>query len=1112
MMKKLLLICSILLSCIAQAQIGLVQPPNIEYCHQFNNDTFNLTAQAPVVLGSLNPASYTVTYHLTLAAANAGTNAISNPSSYINASNPQVIYIRVAENANPSVFEVKSFSLILNLQPSVYEQNFTVCDLNGSPSDGLTLYDLEEIAEQVYFFSSIDPSAMEVTFYATQADAQNQANGLSSPYANTTAGQVIYARCSYYISGCTTIIPITLLTNDCTGQCLAPDDLAVTINGSTTTFGWTPVGAETQWELLVLYSGGPFPLPTMEGTVVSNNPVTFSSLECPESYDVYIRAVCGTDISDWSERVTFDLENCNTAGGDPINLTACAQSGSACFDLTINDSHVLGGLNPAENTITYHASHLDATEGINAITNTEAYCTTVAQGSTNLYVRLYNSVSEQAIVSSFTVTAQETVIENTPLQPMVQCDDDADGTVIFDLTAAAAQIGINPLAYYNTLSNALTQTNAIAGPTVFSVDVLTPLTTLYIRETVAGSCDHIYTLSLNALSNCNFANVCIGANSLCSALGVPFTNTTGIAAAEEGNAYGCLGEIPNPTWFYLPVSASGTINLKIEQSSDIAMQDPDLDVDFICYGPFTDPVTPCSGQLIADKIVDCSYSSDSVEFPVITNAVAGQFYIIMTTNYSDEPGYVRISEVGTSQGEIDCTGLRLNAFIDQNSNGIKDSGESDFALGQFHYEMNGSSVLHNITSPSGIHRIYDYNTANSYELSYSVNPDYASFYGVSASSYTNIHPVSGTGLQEYAFPVTVLQPYNDVSVTIIPDQAPRPGFTYTNTVVYTNLAGQAVTSGTINFVKDPSVSIVSNSAGAVNDASGFTYNFSNLLPFESRSITVIMQVPTIPTVTLGALLTSSVSISPLTADATPQNNTAESAQEIIGSFDPNDIMEAHGSEILAAEFTSQDYLYYTIRFENTGTASAINIRVNDMLDEQLDENTVEMVRASHGYTLDRIENRLTWNFENVQLPPTIQNPVASHGFIHFRVKPKPGYAAGDIIPNTAAIYFDFNPAVITNTFETHFVNALSVGEVASNGFLVYPNPAGSQVTVSMRDNEGVGISEIALYDMVGKIIKYVKPTASSAEALVDTSDIAPGIYLIEVTSGNAKSTKKLIIR
>jgi uncharacterized repeat protein (TIGR01451 family) len=186
-------------------------------------------------------------------------------------------------------------------------------------------------------------------------------------------------------------------------------------------------------------------------------------------------------------------------------------------------------------------------------------------------------------------------------------------------------------------------------------------------------------------------------------------------------------------------------------------------------------------------------------------------------------------------------------------------------------------------------------------------------------------------------------------------------------------------------------------------------------------ITVTMQVPTIPTVSLGNLITNSVSITPLTGDVVPANNTATVSQIIIGSYDPNDKMEAHGEQILHSSFSANDFLTYTIRFENTGTASAINVRVNDVLDSKLDENSIKMESASHNYVMDRIGNNINWKFDNIELPATSMDPIASNGYIQFKIKPKPGYAIGDIIPNTASIYFDFNPPIITNTFQTQFV-------------------------------------------------------------------------------------------
>ena len=101
---------------------------------------------------------------------------------------------------------------------------------------------------------------------------------------------------------------------------------------------------------------------------------------------------------------------------------------------------------------------------------------------------------------------------------------------------------------------------------------------------------------------------------------------------------------------------------------------------------------------------------------------------------------------------------------------------------------------------------------------------------------------------------------------------------------------------------------------------------------------------------------------------------------------------------LYADFTSNDYLYYTIRFENTGTANAEFIRVEDVLNTDLDEATFEMLDASHAVNTRRENNELTWHFYNIDLPPTVTHPNESHGYVHFRIKPKAGYALGDAIP------------------------------------------------------------------------------------------------------------------
>ena len=421
---------------------------------------------------------------------------------------------------------------------------------------------------------------------------------------------------------------------------------------------------------------------------------------------------------------------------------------------------------------------------------------------------------------------------------------------------------------------------------------------------------------------------------------------------------------------------------------------------------------------------------------MINNGQTGQYYLIMTTNFSNQAGFIRISETTTSQGGINCSGIRLNAFLDSNTNGIKDSGEQDFPLGQFQIEKNNDGNVHNITSPSGVYNIYDENATNSYDLGYTIDPAYSASYALTTASYSNVNPVIGGGLQVYYFPITIVQSYNDIAVTIIPLGQPRAGFLYQNKVVYRNFGNQTVASGTVTFTKYDNLIITGNTqSGTTPSANGFSYNFTDLLPFEVRTMTVSMQVPPIPVVSLGQLLTNNATIIPLVGDVVPENNSSTLSEIVIGSYDPNDKMESHGDKIVTSSFATTDYLYYTIRFENTGTASAINVRIEDLLDSKLDETSIKMVDASHDYILDRLDANLIWRFDNIQLPPSVENTSIGKGYITFKVKPKAGYATGDIIQNTAGIYFDFNPVIITNTFLTEFVEFLAVNEFENNDFI-----------------------------------------------------------------------------
>lgn len=459
----------------------------------------------------------------------------------------------------------------------------------------------------------------------------------------------------------------------------------------------------------------------------------------------------------------------------------------------------------------------------------------------------------------------------------------------------------------------------------------------------------------------------------------------------------------------------------------------------------------------------------------------------------------------------DSDKIVLVAFVDQNNNGVKDSGEPLFPNGSFIYQQNNNGTDVNGYSPIGQFALYDSNPANTYAFTYQVQAGFAPYYNSGTTSYSNISIPVGSGSQFLYFPVTSTQTYNDVTISIAPVTAPRPGFTYINKITYKN-QGIAATSGTITFAKPTQITTYTVSqTGTVTNVSGFTYAFTNLLPNETRVMFVTMTVPLVPIVTLNQLLTDTVTITATADDINVTNNSSTNSQIVVNSFDPNDKLESRGKTIPFNQFTQDDYFYYTIRFQNNGTADAIDVRIEDLLNAKIDETSILMVSSSHNYTLKRINNQLVWNFKNIYLTPSSLNENGSKGYVQFKVKLKPGFQAGDIIPNKADIYFDTNPAVVTATFNSKFTVPLAVSDWNSNSLVLYPNPAHNTVQLDLI-NTNEQISKVVLYDMLGKVVKTVSTTVTES-LTVNVADLARGVYLVEIISeSNFKVTKKLILK
>jgi uncharacterized repeat protein (TIGR01451 family) len=167
--------------------------------------------------------------------------------------------------------------------------------------------------------------------------------------------------------------------------------------------------------------------------------------------------------------------------------------------------------------------------------------------------------------------------------------------------------------------------------------------------------------------------------------------------------------------------------------------------------------------------------------------------------------------------------------------------------------------------------------------------------------------------------------------------------------------------------------------------------------------------------------------------------------QVVGSFDPNDKQGFPNGVGETHDVLPNEQLQYLIRFQNTGTAPAYTVVIRDTLDTDLDIFSVTPGVASHDYSFTMYGERvLQWTFNNIMLADSFSNEEASHGFITYTVNQVADLTDGSQITNSAAIYFDSNEPVITNT-TLHTINYCLFNEtqaelnVTSDGPYTAPN-------------------------------------------------------------------------
>lgn len=155
---------------------------------------------------------------------------------------------------------------------------------------------------------------------------------------------------------------------------------------------------------------------------------------------------------------------------------------------------------------------------------------------------------------------------------------------------------------------------------------------------------------------------------------------SGVNSGNFGSSIGCLGSAPNPAWYVMQVGQSGRINIHLKTV-------PQEDIDFACWGPFTSATSEC-GQLLTNcngclshssingpnpsdfggypfgNLIDCSFSDLEEEYVHIPNAISGEWYVLLVTNYSNHQCQINMVSDSTSTGLTNCDIMTPHAIGD----------------------------------------------------------------------------------------------------------------------------------------------------------------------------------------------------------------------------------------------------------------------------------------------------------------------------------------------------------------------------------------------------------------------------------------------------------------
>jgi uncharacterized repeat protein (TIGR01451 family) len=443
----------------------------------------------------------------------------------------------------------------------------------------------------------------------------------------------------------------------------------------------------------------------------------------------------------------------------------------------------------------------------------------------------------------------------------------------------------------------------------------------------------------------------------------------------------------------------------------------------------------------------------------------------------------------TKLSNFNLKSLSGTVFIDKNKNGIKDTDEKGFPNAKVF--LSNAGAFTTTDSLGNYAFLADLKATDT--LKASIDSKYATYtppYLLVSQSDTvkNIGVFIPANLQDLVVNGTAITP-------------PRSGFTNSYLLTYKN-AGAITKSGKVTFTYNAKQTYVEATQAPTSNANNaLSWDYANLQPNESRTLKVTFK--TAADVPIRTQLTNVATIEPIATDTFKTDNVDSLFQIVVGSYDPNDKQVSFlNTRQVPSVIDPNTEMTYTIRFQNTGNYQADFVRVTDTLSDKLDLTTLRVLATSHNYTLSvKNKNVLQFEFNPIYLPDSMTSEANSHGFIKFAIKPKKTLTKDEMIKNTAYIFFDYNPAIITNTVETanQKVNGLFTPSVLES-LSVFPNPTNGEISFSLDKYQGKAIS-INVYSIDGKLMMN-KHAVGEAVNRINGESLRNGLYVLQVRVGD----------